>query len=261
MRWAITLGKIRGTPIRAHVTLIAVFVMLTSSYGWMGIPLGLILFFSVLLHELGHAFVAERHGIPIARIDLHILGGMTLMNRHAHNPRQELEVAAGGPAVSLMLAAIGAAAAWAVSAPMSFTPMTWRSLLVFMAVLNVGMAIFNLVPALPTDGGRIFRALMSMRFGHQRATRIAVWVSGVFAVMLIVAGAVKGQLLLIVLGAVLILMAVWEQRAGRLSPEEEIVQAVARAGSDRNGPQPAETSEEYIDAQGQHYVVVTRLVR
>src|SRR5688500_2426691 len=97
---SIKIADIRGIPIRVHFTLLIVFLMLVLELGVLGFPAGILLFASVLAHELGHAVVAQRYGIGIAGIDLHLLGGTALMRGSPSEPKQEIAIALAGPAVS-----------------------------------------------------------------------------------------------------------------------------------------------------------------
>jgi Zn-dependent protease len=139
-------------------------------------------FASLILHELGHALVARRQGIPIVGIDLWFLGGLSQMRREPASAREELKIAAAGPAVTLALFALclGAIVALARSGTVSDVALTSASvktspalaLLGWLGFVNAALFVFNVIPAFPLDGGRIARALIWWRTGDRnRATQ------------------------------------------------------------------------------------------
>jgi Zn-dependent protease len=170
-----------------------------SAFGFFG---------SIVLHELGHAFVALRNGIGIASIQLWIFGGMARMNRESDSPRTEFEIAIAGPLVTLaivvVLTAIGLAAAGfdgfmkAVLIESGSGVSGVLAMVGWLASINLLVLVFNLLPAFPMDGGRIVRAIAWRRTGNRAsATRFAAGLGRVFAWIF-----VGGGLLLIFDGAV-----------------------------------------------------------
>jgi Zn-dependent protease len=158
-------------------------------------------FGSIVLHELGHAFVAMRHGIGITGIQLWIFGGVARMDRESDSPSTEFRVAIAGPLVTLAIAAglcaaglvaVGADGFWkavliesnsGVSGPMA--AIGW------LASINLLVLVFNLLPAFPMDGGRVVRAIAWWRTGDRTsATRIAAGLGRIFAYIFIAAGLV-----------------------------------------------------------------------
>jgi Zn-dependent protease len=233
------IATIRGIPIRIHFTLIAMFALLVGTFGWMGVPAGILLFGSVLLHELGHSIVAQYHRIPITSITLHLMGGMALMARPPSSAKQEIEIAAAGPLVSLVLGLLFVAGVYIFGGDLS---VEHPSLIAYGALVNLGMFVFNLIPALPMDGGRIFRAALSSKLGVLRATRIAATVTRVFAALFMVVGLYTRAWSLLIIGALLLFM---------VSHEERVAEAQE---SMKN-----ETRELFIDPYGRRYIVITRL--
>ncbi|HEY5816500.1 MAG TPA: site-2 protease family protein [Solirubrobacterales bacterium] len=165
-------------------------------------------FGSIVLHELGHAFVAIRNGIGIASIQLWIFGGMARMNRESDSPRTEFEVAIAGPLVTLaifvVLTAVGiGAAGWdefskAAAADSDAGVSGALAMVAWLATINLLVLVFNLLPAFPMDGGRIVRAIAWWRTGNRSsATRFAAGLGRVFAYIFIGVG-----LLLVFNGAV-----------------------------------------------------------
>jgi Zn-dependent protease len=142
----------------------------------------LLFFLSIALHELGHAVVAKRNGIDVLGIDLWVFGGLAKLSRDSQSPGEEFRIAAAGPAVTLLitvLATIGIALAshpdWGVNLfANSDDSSPVLALLSWLALVNGGLLIFNLVPAFPLDGGRIARAVAWKVTGDRhRATRLA----------------------------------------------------------------------------------------
>jgi len=170
----------------------------------------LLFFLSLLLHELGHAFVARRHGIRVPQIDLWLLGGMARMERDARTPGEEFSISIAGPIVSLLLAALcvgigvvldGWTRFWSAASLEGGATITPTFLVLsFLATMNVIIFLFNLVPAWPLDGGRIARAIAWKATGDRgRATRIAAglgtffaWLMAAWGLWLIVRGDLGG---------------------------------------------------------------------
>jgi Zn-dependent protease/predicted transcriptional regulator len=163
---------------------------------WVPLLLGLVaavgLFASVLVHELGHSVVARWYGVPVRRITLWLLGGMAQFDEMPRQRGGEAVVAVAGPLVSVAVGILF----WAVghALPPSAVPAwfvvsyLWRT--------NLVLAIFNMLPALPLDGGRVLRSLLALRMPHLRATQIAAGVSKFLAILLGLAGLFTGNLML-----------------------------------------------------------------
>ncbi len=147
---------------------------------------GSLLFFgSVLIHELAHSVVAVRSGIPVARITLFLLGGLAQVGKEAPTPRIEAAIAAAGPAANLALAILFGIlylGSRALSSPVA-------SLSIWLALVNGSLVLFNLVPALPLDGGRLLRAgLWAVTGNRGLATRVASWAGQFVGILLVVYG-------------------------------------------------------------------------
>jgi Zn-dependent protease/predicted transcriptional regulator len=158
-----------------------------AMYWSMGVIAALGLFASIILHELGHALVARRHGLPIRRITLFIFGGVAEMEAEPERPAVEFWVAIAGPIASFLVGLVcwlllqGAAAAGAG------VPVV--GVLAYLASINIILAVFNLVPAFPLDGGRILRsALWAWKGSLRWATRISSAIGGGFGIALILLG-------------------------------------------------------------------------
>ena len=188
------IGRLLGFPIEVNPSfLLLLAVVMYFGDGLAGVAMVLLGFLSVLLHELGHALVARHLGVRIAGIELRFLGGVAKMIDPPRTPGDEIAIAAAGPAVSFALAGLALVGATATDAQI-FHLLTW---------VNVAIGVFNLTPALPMDGGRILRALLSLRMSHSRATEIAVKVSRVFAVAFGVLGLLAGRFYFLVLALML----------------------------------------------------------
>ena len=147
----------------------------------MAVAAALLFFFSLILHELGHAVVAQRNGIEIAGIDLWFFGGVARMSRDTDSPGVEFRVSAAGPAVTAAIVAvligIGAAIAgpdrlWDIATFQdNSTQSAALALVVFLAEINALVLVFNLIPAFPLDGGRIARAIAWRSPGTARGRR------------------------------------------------------------------------------------------
>jgi Zn-dependent protease/CBS domain-containing protein len=202
--WSIPVGTLFGVPVRIHMTflLLLAFVWVTQAAqagtagGIRGLALVAIIFGCVVLHELGHAVVAMRHGVNVRSIMLLPIGGITLMDDDAYrNPsaQRDMKIAVAGPVVNLVLAVFFG------SAILIFSPHTqlFARPFVYAGDLvrslfwgNVFLGAFNLLPAYPLDGGRVLRAFLSLRMELVKATRRAVIVGQIFATAFIFSGVI-----------------------------------------------------------------------
>lgn len=172
MHGHVRLGTIWGIPIGLHLSWVVVFGLVAWSLaggyfpaeypGWargaywvVGAVTALLFFASVLVHELGHSWVALRHGIPIRSITLFIFGGVAQIGREPETPGVELRIAIAGPLTSFGLALAFAAAGF-LAQPVPFL----AAPAVYLARINGLLALFNLIPGFPLDGGRVFRAMV-----------------------------------------------------------------------------------------------------
>lgn len=210
-RWRI--GTLLGFPLELSWSFLLLLLVLVSVYGPLTAVVGaFIVFGSVLLHELGHAVVARRLGVRISGIELGFFGGAAKMVELPRSANHEIAIAAAGPAVSVGLAAAGFLLGSALSAPL-VTQIGW---------INVMIAAFNMLPALPMDGGRILRALLTRRMDYVRATDVAVKVARGFAVAFGLVGLVWGPIQLLLLAPLLWMMGTQERWSAQLLADEYV---------------------------------------
>jgi Zn-dependent protease/CBS domain-containing protein len=225
MSWSIKLGRLFGIDIKMHLTFLLILVWGAFAYGGSAGPLyGLIvtlgLFSLVLLHELGHSLAALGYGIEVQDITLLPIGGVARLTRMPEKPWQELVVALAGPAVNVCLAAVllplVAALGLAQASPLSFTlPMQpgLLGLLRFLLVANVSLAIFNMIPAFPLDGGRVLRAALGFFTDYQKATQIAAAVGRLLAIGLGLFAIFNGEFWLALIAGFIFIVGGQEARA------------------------------------------------
>jgi Zn-dependent protease len=189
-RWSWRVGTFFGIETRIHVTFVLLLALI-AWVSWQSVPswvamfvtIGFVvaIFGSVLLHEYGHALMARRFGIGTREIILLPIGGVAQLTSMPRDAKQEFWVAIAGPLVNVVIAAILAIVVYGVG-PIVGLPGVESGLLDSLLWANVGLAIFNMLPAFPMDGGRVFRAALELRWGRLKATEIAVLLGRVIAV-------------------------------------------------------------------------------
>ena len=194
MRWSFLIGRVAGTAIRIHVTFllflliigIVVFRQSGSNAALNAVTFITLVFACIVLHEFGHILMARYFGIKTRDVTLFPIGGVANIERMPDKPYQELLVALAGPFVNFVIFSIifitlgrelDATQIENIGDPTS-------SLAVRVASANLVLMIFNLLPAFPMDGGRVFRALLAMRIGKSKATRIAAAIGQALAIFL-----------------------------------------------------------------------------
>jgi Zn-dependent protease len=215
-----------GIPVHLHWTF---FLLVAGLVAWGGfqagttgmVMVGLLsvgLAASVILHELGHAFAALHYGIKTAHITLYPMGGVAAIESMPEDPDQEIVIALAGPAVNVVLAALGGWV-WTV----------WdHPLVTGFVITNLGMCAFNLLPAFPMDGGRVLRAFLARYMGFVPASRLAVRIGRGFAVAFVVGGLYFFHPGLVLTGGFLfvalrseeerLVQRVWQEQTGRPPP-------------------------------------------
>ena len=209
MKWSFKLGRFLGIDVFVHFTFLILLVVIGIAH-WLperslatalsGMLFFSLLFLCVLLHEYGHALMARRFGVGTRDITLLPIGGVARLERIPEKPVQELWVALAGPAVNVVIALLLTAwltlkNAWE---PLSTLGIADGSLVERLLAVNMGLVIFNMLPAFPMDGGRVLRAVLAMRMDHARATNIAATVGKTMAVLFAIYGLFANPMLILI---------------------------------------------------------------
>jgi Zn-dependent protease/CBS domain-containing protein len=264
--WSIPAGRIFGVELRIHLTFffLLIFVWLTEATAHgpanpgRGLALVGIIFGSVVLHELGHALVGVRAGVPAKAIILLPIGGVTLLDE-AQRPlepggltwKRDIRIALAGPLVNLVIAVAAGAVLLAVVPEIQL----WAKPYVYSGNLprslvwaNLGLALFNLLPAYPMDGGRVLRALFSRRMDPVRATRRAVSIGQAFATVFMLIGIVWPSYVgLTMIGFFLFIAAQLEERSAVFQSVLETVRLEDIMLTDFATLSPADTLEDALE--------------
>jgi Zn-dependent protease/CBS domain-containing protein len=207
MRWSLNIGTIAGTAVRVHITfllfLVWIFAADYASGGpdeaWTGLLFMVLLFACVLAHEFGHIFTARAFGVATPDVTLLPIGGVARLERIPEEPRQEFLIAIAGPAVNVAIGlALVLAGAHLDIGALGGVDNAHISMLDRLAIVNLFLAAFNMIPAFPMDGGRVLRALLATRMGHTRATETAAAVGQFVAFLLGFAGLFWNPLLIFI---------------------------------------------------------------
>jgi Zn-dependent protease/CBS domain-containing protein len=185
MGWSLKIGTVAGTAVRIHVTFLLFLAWIFGvSYfaggpaaAWGGLLFMVLLFLCVLLHEFGHIFTARGFGVKTPDVILLPIGGVSRLERIPEKPSEEFLIAIAGPLVNVAIAVLlvmvgGAHLDFKRLAALNIS----GSLIDELAAVNVFLAVFNLIPAFPMDGGRVFRAILATRLGYVHATEIAAMI-------------------------------------------------------------------------------------
>jgi Zn-dependent protease/predicted transcriptional regulator len=234
MKWSLQIGRIRGIPIRLHITFLIIFafviwIFAANDFSIAGITIGFgalavsnaykyvlgfvaaVLFFATLLfHELSHSFVAQRYGAQIRGITLFIIGGVSQMEEIPREPRKEANISAAGPGLSLCIGFVtyalyllyGPVPRPLVGGETVIAATVTNAALIVLGILafyNILLGFFNLIPAFPMDGGRLLRAAFGTRMSYVEATRRAVAVGKMFAIVMAIVGLFTFQLFLLLI--------------------------------------------------------------
>lgn len=201
---SIKLGRILGIPVTVDVSWFVIFALivytlavgyfpqvnrnLSPAMNWVGgVIAALLLFASVLLHELMHSVVARRNGIGIGGITLFIFGGVSRMKEEPRTPEAELKMAIAGPATSIVLAGVFYVAA-RLGGPAVFGVLGYE-VIAYLALINLILGIFNMIPGFPLDGGRVLRAILWGSLNSlEKATKYAAYSGQAFAWFFIIGG-------------------------------------------------------------------------
>jgi Zn-dependent protease len=218
------IGKLFGIGIYLHWSflLLPALVFLTEpSVPIAFFVLGLVLamFGCVVLHEFGHALTARAFGIGTRDVTLYPIGGVARLERMTEKPWEEVLIALAGPAVNVAIAVLLGFGLFLV---LMINPHLLQLLLLqfffYLMMLNLGMVVFNMIPAFPMDGGRVFRALLAIPMGRLQATRVAAWLTTMIALVGIVVGFAYAReqpnLAMLPIIAVFIFLAAQQELAG-----------------------------------------------
>lgn len=251
MNWSIKLFRVRGIYVKVHMTFVLILVW--AAYRWssgsgagfqgalFGVVATLLLFVAVTLHEFGHSFQALKYNIPVKDITLMPMGGLARMEEIPEDPVKELRIALAGPLVNFilfgLLVALGAVLSMraVISIPELFRSLgetNWSGMLAYLTMANLALGVFNLIPAFPMDGGRVFRALLAMKLDYSKATTIAVRVGQGLAWLLGLWGFLSGSYTLILIAVVVWMGASGEGRetdARSVLGEIKVRQAMTRS--------------------------------
>jgi Zn-dependent protease/predicted transcriptional regulator len=202
MPGSLRIGKIFGIDIYIHISWLIIIVLLTwslavgwfpvlyrgwsaSTYWILGFIAAVLLFVSVLLHELAHSVVARARGLPVKNITLFIFGGVSNIEKEPGSPEVEFQIAVVGPLTSLLIGAL----AFLLLFLLGQNSSALAAILWYLGYANILLGIFNLIPGFPLDGGRVLRSIVWKINGNlRRATRIVTIVGEIIAFLFILAG-------------------------------------------------------------------------
>ncbi len=204
MKTTIKFGSVSGIDLFVHWTFLIMLAGIFGFYVYQGLTIiaalagvGLILsvFACVVLHELGHAFMARNFGIPTIDIVMYPIGGVARLARMPREPKQEFLIAIAGPAVNLAIAGVlfvlGSVLGTTLSASSSFQPQA--NIISMLMWINLGLVAFNMIPAFPMDGGRVLRAALASQMDYRNATHIASLIGQGLALVFGVYGMFNGM--------------------------------------------------------------------
>jgi Zn-dependent protease len=198
MKWSLNAGRIFGIKLRIHITffLLLLFVFFSDikeGFGQAGLSVLFVcaIFACVVIHELSHSLVARRFGREPKSIMLLPIGGVATIDMMPTKPSQEIAISIVGPATNIVIAILlalvgGSSMTVALSNNSNLTAS--QIFITNLIAANIVLAVFNLIPALPMDGGRVFRSVLALKFGFLRATLWAVAVGKIIAVLFIALG-------------------------------------------------------------------------
>jgi Zn-dependent protease/CBS domain-containing protein len=206
MKYSFKIGSVWGIPIELHIT----FILLMAAVFFLSYPqmylfiLMLFLFVFVVFHELSHSLVARHYKIKVRKIVLYPIGGVSEIEEIPEKPSIEWRMAIAGPLTSFVIGAILLALDQVlfVGTPVTlFVPTlsTAGSLMLDLAMLNLFLGAFNLIPAFPMDGGRVFRAFLAERMKFSDATKYAAFIGRLFGIVIAIVG-ILSNLWLIIIG-------------------------------------------------------------
>jgi stage IV sporulation protein FB len=208
MSWSLNIGKVAGTVVRIHLTFLlflawifaAEYASAGSAAAWDGLLFMVLLFLCVLLHEFGHIFTARAFGVQTPYVTLLPIGGVAQLERIPEEPWEEFLIAIAGPLVNVAIALLLVLAFGAAVQPSAASAVDDMAvpLVNRLAAVNLFLAVFNMIPAFPMDGGRVLRALLASKFGYVRATEIAASIGQFVAFVLGFVGLMYNPILIFI---------------------------------------------------------------
>ncbi len=236
MDWSLTFGSVRGIKIRVHVSFLLIIAWAAYNWGivlrggWSGAAYGvvftLLAFLCVVLHEMAHSLIATRYGVQVHEIELSPIGGLAKMESVPEAPSQELTMALAGPVINLLLAVpLGMVIAVLIGSNSikSLGHLLYlmrkpspQGLVLNLFATNVFLALFNLLPAFPMDGGRVLRSVLTWTIGRSAATNWAANIGQWLAASMGLAGLLTGNLIMVFIGAFVFMSARQEQQLSNL---------------------------------------------
>lgn len=208
MSWSLNIGTVAGTVVRVHITFLlflgwifaASYAQAGAATAWDSAAFMVLLFLCVLLHEFGHIFTARAFGVKTPYVTLLPIGGVAQLERIPEQPGQEFLIAIAGPLVNVVITVLLVAVAGADLQTGAATAVDNMQipLLNRLAAVNLFLALFNLIPAFPMDGGRVLRALLASHFGYVRATGIAAAIGQFVAFILGFIGLLANPILIFI---------------------------------------------------------------
>ncbi|MCS7017687.1 MAG: site-2 protease family protein [Cytophagales bacterium] len=212
MKYSLSIGKIVGIQVQIHWTFLILIAWIifsnlsagnTAEQTFWAVLFVLAIFVCVTLHEFGHALAARRYGIETQDITLLPIGGLARLTSMPEKPVEELVVALAGPAVNIVISLLiypFLDIEQAVAATINLRAVDGESFLFSLMAVNLWLAVFNMIPAFPMDGGRVLRALLCFRMERATATRIAAGVGQFLAIGFVILGFFGGNPFLIFIG-------------------------------------------------------------
>jgi Zn-dependent protease/CBS domain-containing protein len=253
MKYSFKIASAWGIPIELHIT----FVLLIAAVFVLSYPqfysffMVLFLFVFVVFHELAHSVVARHYGIRVRKIILYPIGGVSEIEELPEKPSQEWRMAIAGPLVSLLLGAVLLGLSLFGSLQSFIQSIMFldssQNFLFDLAILNILLGVFNLVPAFPMDGGRVFRAVLAERMRYSDATRYAANIGKILGIAMVIAGFLFPNYFLLILVGIFVYIGaseeteqtiisstlssvrvedVMESQVGSVSPEQNISEAL-----------------------------------
>ncbi len=210
MKGAFRIGSYRNIGVYIHWTFLLLIAWVGGNSFFDGSSINetveeigflLMVFLCVLLHEFGHALSAARYGIPTKDITLLPIGGLARLEKMPEKPWHELVVAVAGPAVNVAIILVLIVIMYfGKGFPMGLDLLSIESnsFVVNLLLVNISLVVFNMIPAFPMDGGRVFRSLLAMKLSKMKATKIAVRIGQLIAVGFVILGWLYSPMLILI---------------------------------------------------------------